>query len=316
MRLGVSVNGLECSRVVFGLAFLLTGSALGCSLPKTSPVGVGMPELFGHVQAEPEPSPGERGETDSSGDVLTVTKSLAWEVVSDLGYLITSPLRLEGKSALMLGGVAAGIGGLMVVDADIQKVAQRNRTGSSDDASEVLHDLGSAAAVFGGNLALIGTGWWLRETEAGDKLLQAALLSFEAQVFTEAIAGMTKIAAGRSRPNAGDGAHFYRPFGDFTFDRSFPSSHAARAFAVAAVFSDRYDQPVPFLAYTTATLIALSRVSLNEHFASDVFAGAALGFTLGKILSFRHRYQPGGLAILPYLPDAEGSLGLAVQYIF
>ncbi len=301
---------------MFGLALLLTGSTLGCSLTKTSPVGVAMPELFEHVQAEPEPSPGERGETDSSGHVLTVAKSLGWEVLGDLGYLITSPLRVDGKSALMIGGVAAGIGVLMVVDADIQEFAQRNRTGSTDDASDVLHDLGSAPAVFGGNLALIGTGWWFRESEAGDKLLQTALVSLEAQVFTEAIAGMTKIAAGRSRPSAGDGAHFYRPFGDFTFDRSFPSSHAGRAFAVAAVFSDRYDQPVPFLAYTTATLIALSRVSLNEHFASDVFAGAALGFTLGKVLSYRHRYQAGGLTFLPYLPDAQGSLGLAVQYTF
>jgi len=100
------------------------------------------------------------------------------------------------------------------------------------------------------------------------------------------------------------------------FDRSFPSSHAARAFAAAAVFSDHYPQPVPFIAYSTASLIGLSRIFLDEHFSSDVFAGAALGFAMGKTLSWRHRNPTEKWMVFPMLPESGGGLGLTVRYTF
>lgn len=108
----------------------------------------------------------------------------------------------------------------------------------------------------------------------------------------------------------------YDPFEGF--DKSFPSSHAARTFAVAAVFADVYPQPIPFLAYTGAALISLSRIYLDEHFASDVFAGAVLGFAIGKALSRRHQ-QPDSLRgwnVLPFVPETGGGLGLTVQVRF
>lgn len=59
-------------------------------------------------------------------------------------------------------------------------------------------------------------------------------------------------------------------------DPSFPSDHAAAAFAIAVailVFSRRAG--AAFLA--AATLIAVSRVVLGLHYPSDVLAGAAVG---------------------------------------
>ncbi len=176
--------------------------------------------------------------------------------------------------------------------------------------------MGSGYAVLAGNLALIGTGWWYRETERGDHLLQTALVSLEAQLFTEILSGITKIAVGRSRPSEGKGAHSYQPFHKISGDGSFPSSHASRSFAVATVFADRYEHPVPLIAYSTASAIAVSRLFLNEHFASDVFAGAALGIAIGKALSSRHKNQARDFTVLPYLPDDEGGLGLSLQYRF
>jgi membrane-associated phospholipid phosphatase len=80
----------------------------------------------------------------------------------------------------------------------------------------------------------------------------------------------------------------------------------ATSFAVAAVFADRYEQPVPLITYTPATIISLSRIYQNEHFASDVFAGAALGLTLGKVLSWRHQQENQRWTVLPFAPKSRG----------
>ena len=57
---------------------------------------------------------------------------------------------------------------------------------------------------------------------------------------------------------------------------SFPSSHAANAFALAAVLARRWPARRP-LFWVIAALIAASRVVVNRHYASDVVVGAALG---------------------------------------
>jgi membrane-associated phospholipid phosphatase len=87
---------------------------------------------------------------------------------------------------------------------------------------------------------------------------------------------------------------------------------------MAAVFAEAYPQPIPLLAYTGATLISLSRIYQNEHFASDVFAGAALGFFIGKALIWRHNQADSARSwnVFPFVPEARGGLGLTVQIRF
>jgi membrane-associated phospholipid phosphatase len=179
-----------------------------------------------------------------------------------------------------------------------------------------LEAIGFARTVLGANVALIGAGWLFREHEEGNKLMRTALVSLESQMFVEGIAGLTKFAVGRARPDAGEGVRSFDPFEGV--EKSFPSSHAARSFAVAAVFADAYPQPIPFLVYSGAALISLSRINLNEHFASDVLAGAALGFFVGKALSWRHKHPDvlRGWSVLPFVPDARGGLGLTVEFRF
>ena len=61
---------------------------------------------------------------------------------------------------------------------------------------------------------------------------------------------------------------------------SFPSGHAATAFAAAVAvgaFYPRLRRPLLGL----AAVVALSRVYLGVHYASDVLAGTALGVALG-----------------------------------
>jgi membrane-associated phospholipid phosphatase len=311
----VAWNSPGSTKVLLTIFLLLT---FGAS-PRFSHAGTDdarPPRSTDHVEDRPEQQ--SRAETrDAEGPVDQARKagvSLGREVLKDAQYILTSPLRLDAKSGLILGGVAAGIGGLFLLDDEIQTLFQQNRDHSRDDIADVLNTLGDFGTVTIGNVALISTGWLFRNHVTGNKLMQTALVSLEAQLFADGIAGMTKFAVGRNRPTAGEGSDSFQPFHEF--DRSFPSSHAARTFAVAAVFADRYEQPIPLIAYTTATLISLSRIYQNEHFSSDVLAGAVLGFTLGKVLSWRHRDEHRRWAIFPFAPDGRGSLGLTFTYVF
>jgi undecaprenyl-diphosphatase len=63
---------------------------------------------------------------------------------------------------------------------------------------------------------------------------------------------------------------------------SFPSGHAATAFAVALVLALTYRRGRWWaLALTGASLIAFSRVYLGYHYPSDIVGGAALGAGIG-----------------------------------
>lgn len=62
---------------------------------------------------------------------------------------------------------------------------------------------------------------------------------------------------------------------------SFPSGHASAAFTAAALLSEG-SSAAP-LWYGLATVVAMSRIHVKIHHASDVVAGAAIGVGLGAV---------------------------------
>lgn len=94
--------------------------------------------------------------------------------------------------------------------------------------------------------------------------------------------------------------HEKRP--DSNAHDSFPSGHATAAFAVATVEAGLHPHQAP-LWYLGAALISYSRVRLHRHTASDVLAGAALGFGTARL----ELAQPRGLLLSPFItPDGQG----------
>lgn len=98
-----------------------------------------------------------------------------------------------------------------------------------------------------------------------------------------------KRAIGRTRP---DGQHKHS-------NSSFPSSHAANAFALAWILGVRWRRGIPVF-FALALLIAFSRMYLNRHFLSDVVAGALIGaicaWAAARWLPIRRRsVEPGTL---------------------
>jgi membrane-associated phospholipid phosphatase len=64
---------------------------------------------------------------------------------------------------------------------------------------------------------------------------------------------------------------------------SFPSGHASSAFFAAAILTTAAGRALAPVWYSIAVVVALSRVYVRIHHASDVVAGAGVGAILGLI---------------------------------
>jgi len=105
-----------------------------------------------------------------------------------------------------------------------------------------------------------------------------------------AVAGILKIIFHRPRPFVNESM-----IGDsvslseavfHNFLQSFPSGHTATAFALAMGLSLLYRQGKP-LFFTFAVLVGLQRILSQNHFPSDVIAGALVGVLSARVvLSF------------------------------
>lgn len=63
---------------------------------------------------------------------------------------------------------------------------------------------------------------------------------------------------------------------------SFPSNHAANAFALATLFRAFYPK-MTIVFYALAAVVGFSRIYLGDHYLLDVLAGALLGTALGLL---------------------------------
>ena len=87
----------------------------------------------------------------------------------------------------------------------------------------------------------------------------------------------------RPRPYASHGSADHLLSAPST-DPSFPSDHAAAAFAIAfAVLG--YSRRVGIAYLAAATLIGISRIAVGMHYPSDVIAGALVGFIAAVLVT-------------------------------
>ena len=91
----------------------------------------------------------------------------------------------------------------------------------------------------------------------------------QAMIVNGAYSGLLKYTMKRDRPDGSDSL-------------SFPSGHTSTAFSLAGVASHHYGWKVGVPMYALAAGIGLSRIEQDRHHLSDVIAGAALGFVVGR----------------------------------
>jgi membrane-associated phospholipid phosphatase len=128
------------------------------------------------------------------------------------------------------------------------------------------------------------------------KMQRTALLAGEAVADAEILATVLKDIDRRVRPVTftRQGNYWDSWFENKGFvlrgNGSFPSGHAIAAFSIATVVAHEYrtHRWVPYVAYGMAGLVGFSRLSLSAHFTSDVFVGAALGYSISRFAVLRY----------------------------
>lgn len=202
-------------------------------------------------------------------------------------------------------GAAAVLGTALLLDRPVQKALQRHDSPSLHRWADHLAPIGNTYSfLFAGGL--YAAGYLGKDGEvqaAGADTLSSLLVA-------TAVLVPLKYGFGRATPADDLGASSFKPFSSRD---SFPSGHTAWAFAAAAAFTEHYSEPwVQAAAYGLAGLVGLSRLEQNQHWASDVLAGALVGTTVGKLVPHLNQRKRFG-SQAKYRFTMEPQLGLGYQ---
>jgi capsule assembly protein Wzi/PAP2 superfamily protein len=202
------------------------------------------------------------------------------DILADQRAIWTSPRRLHFEDAswlVPLGGLTAG---LFATDTEVVRHLSNspNRLNRSRELSD--YGAGSLVGLAGGFY------FWGRITH-DDHKRETGILSLEALFDSLAVSSTLQFATDRERPqrdNSNGG--FWRG------GSSFPSDHAAAAWAVAGVVAHEYPGPLTkLLAYGLASAVSGARVTGKNHFPSDVLVGSAIGWFAARQV-YRAHHNP------------------------
>ena len=230
---------------------------------------------------------------------------------TDASYVLSSPLRWDSSEWATASFIAGGTGLFFLLDDEIQSEVQGKRSSTTDDISEIFEHFGNGTLT----LPTIAGFYLYGRFSERKKVARTALLAAESFILTGLFATVIKSGVGRHRPYKDNNSRIFDGFS--TNNSSFPSGHTATAFAIATVVAKEYeDVPlmVPF-SYSVATLAGLSRINDNQHWASDVFFGATLGYLISKTILRLHSYKKGRhFTIYPRVNQKGGGLVLSSRF--
>jgi len=208
----------------------------------------------------------------------------AWgdELFHDGQTLVTAPLHWQQAQWQAAGGLAVITGTLMATaDQDIADYHDRHRRGGVNDVMQGISDVLSPLALAG----YAGLVWGAGQLLPSEQLSNRGFKMGEAVVYATLISGGIKVVVGRARPNSGADSSDFSGWSWRDANQSFPSAHAAAAFAAARALSPQLTIAQRVAAYGAATLVSYSRVYQGDHWLSDVVFGAGLGYAVGAVLA-------------------------------
>lgn len=247
------------------------------------------------------------GQSDSL-DNLSPKRSYFGSYLSDVGYLYTAPIRWKGKDWAKLG-VLSGLGiALYSADDNIQRWMAESKTETSENLATVFEKFGNTGSTSIGLGAAFLTGLIVKN----EKVQRISLLSLKSSLLSGLLAQTFKNIGHRSRPNAGLGKSSWHGPKIGGKHKAFPSGHTTTAFAIATTFAQIYKEKkwVGISAYTIAAITGISRVHDNKHWATDVFAGAALGYFSARAILKNEGRNRRSITFAP--SSLYGSMGLTM----
>lgn len=264
-------------RLAIGLAICIGTGGLNRAAAQTT--SADLPDAPSEVTFHPHHG------GDPASDREVTWHSLPKDFLHDQKEIWTFPIQL-GKGKHWVPTLAI-VGGTVVLIATDKYTTPyfRNHQGQLDDVNDTFNAYLTSAEVISVPVALLITGYERHD----DYQVQTAILAGEAYADSAVVDLAIKAVTRRKRPidvpvNGSFNDTFFAGGQSPFKGSSFPSGHAAGVFSVATVVANRYHNHrwVPIVAYSFATAISFSRVTTSAHFPSDVFLGAALGYTITK----------------------------------
>jgi membrane-associated phospholipid phosphatase len=247
---------------VYALIFLAAANGYSQS---PSGEGASAAQPLPTPQAKPSPTP--RPERRFFADILRDQRAI-W----------TSPFRVGRGDAKWLLPLGVATTTLIASDQETGELGDNQRRISASK------DISLAGSIYStGGLA---AGFYFIGRVAGNaRARETGLLGGEALVDSAIVFTVLKNISQRPRPTH-DNAH--AEF--FDGGHSFPSGHAAGAWALATVIANEYHdrRAVQVGAYGLAAAVSVSRYTGRNHFLSDVLVGSALGYGIGRYVYKKH----------------------------
>jgi membrane-associated phospholipid phosphatase len=108
----------------------------------------------------------------------------------------------------------------------------------------------------------------------------------ESLLWTGVVTTVIKYTFGRARPYMNEGNVRFHGIQFSDKYLSFPSGHAAVAFTLSSVLSERINNTAASIGlYTLAGLTGAARIYHDQHWLSDVFLGAVIGTSVGTAVA-------------------------------
>jgi len=255
------------------------------------------------------PAFAQEGQLEAPADSI---KEIATDIVHDQKQIWTSPFRMTRRNAkwwLILGGVTGAL-----IATDRRSSQQLPNTGDQLAFSRHVSQLGAEYTL----IPMVGGFYLSGVLTRQSKLRDTGLLGAEALLDGLIVSEVLKVATGRQRPLEGEGGG---PF--FRGSDAFPSGHTIDSFALASVVAHQYhdNKAIVILAYGLATMVGASRFSARQHSASDIVAGGAMGWFIGRHVVERGRSGGRSRAkawlapqVIPQVQPADHSYGLALAW--
>src|SRR5690242_7885844 len=226
------------------------------------------------VSAQTSPAP-----TPSPSPSPPLEHQFLKNIWRDQKAIWTAPFHLERSDAKW--AVPSGIGLMALFATDRITGDEIGEAERQVAWSRHISNLGSVYSL----TAVSGVFYVIGRAKKNDRARETGLLSAEAIIDSVIVEGVLKGVTQRARPLDG------RERSEF-FDggSSFPSGHSTQTWAVATVIAHEYkDRPgVQVAAYGIATAVSVARFTGHKHYLSDVVAGSAMGFGIGRYVYGAH----------------------------
>ncbi|HLJ51341.1 MAG TPA: phosphatase PAP2 family protein [Bryobacteraceae bacterium] len=249
------------------------------------------------------------GDTES---VKPLSKKLLENVWLDQKQIWTSPFHMHKEDAtwwILFGGATAVL------------IATDHQTSNIFENSK-------GQVSWGNHISNIGASYTLIPLVAGfygygvlkddPKAREVGVLGGESLLDSLIVVEVLKSVAGRNRPDApADKGHF------FDGGSGFPSGHAIESWALASVITHEYGKDsvlVPIIACGLAGVVSAARFTAQRHYASDIVAGGAMGWFIGRYVYRTHEdhaiHKHGWMhpEVIPSVQPGMGTYAVGLQF--